>query len=53
MKTSVNSAKTALSSDEAISAYGPACSTIEGAPLSSKELRKIDAYLTSWVKTPG
>jgi hypothetical protein len=28
----------------AISAYGPARSTIKGAPLSSEELRKIDAY---------
>ena len=29
---------------EAISAYGPARSTIKGAPLSSEELNKIDAY---------
>jgi phosphoketolase len=28
----------------AISAYGPARSTIKGAPLSSEELQKIDAY---------
>ena len=28
----------------AISAYGPARSTIKGAPLSSDELREIDAY---------
>jgi len=28
----------------AISAYGAARSTVEGAPLSSEELRKIDAY---------
>src|SRR5215469_13600554 len=27
-----------------ISAYGPARSTIQGTPLSSEELRKIDAY---------
>jgi xylulose-5-phosphate/fructose-6-phosphate phosphoketolase len=44
MKTSVSSAKTSPSSDVAISAYGTARSTIEGAPLSSEELRKIDAY---------
>jgi xylulose-5-phosphate/fructose-6-phosphate phosphoketolase len=44
MKTSVSSAKTSPSSDVAISAYGKARSTIEGAPLSSEELRKIDAY---------
>ena len=31
-------------SDSAISAYGPARSTIEGTPLSSAELRNIDAY---------
>ena len=30
--------------DEKISAYGTARSTIKGAPLSSEELRKIDAY---------
>jgi xylulose-5-phosphate/fructose-6-phosphate phosphoketolase len=29
---------------ESISAYGPARSTIEGSPLDSEELRKIDAY---------
>ena len=29
---------------EAISAYGPARSTIKGAPLSAEELEKIDAY---------
>ena len=34
----------ALRSDSAISAYGPARSTIEGTPLSSTELRNIDAY---------
>lgn len=44
MKTSVSSSKRSLSSDEAISAYGTARSTVEGAPLSSEELRKIDAY---------
>jgi len=31
-------------SDVAISAYGTARSTVQGAPLSSEELRKIDAY---------
>jgi len=31
-------------SDVAISAYGTARSTVKGAPLSSDELRKIDAY---------
>jgi hypothetical protein len=30
-------------SDPAISAYGIACSTIKGAPLSPDELRKTDA----------
>jgi hypothetical protein len=30
--------------DEKISAYGQARATIKGAPLSSEELRKIDAY---------
>jgi xylulose-5-phosphate/fructose-6-phosphate phosphoketolase len=30
--------------DQRISAYGTARSTVEGAPLSSDELRKIDAY---------
>jgi xylulose-5-phosphate/fructose-6-phosphate phosphoketolase len=30
--------------DEKITAYGPARSTVRGAPLSSDELRKIDAY---------
>jgi XFP N-terminal domain len=33
-----------LRSDSAISAYGPARSTVEGTPLSPDELRKIDAY---------
>ena len=31
-------------SEVAISAYGTARSTVEGAPLSADELRKIDAY---------
>ena len=31
-------------SDSAISAYGPARSTVEGTPLSPAELRNIDAY---------
>ena len=30
--------------DEKITAYGPARATVKGAPLSSDELRKIDAY---------
>jgi xylulose-5-phosphate/fructose-6-phosphate phosphoketolase len=34
----------ALASDGKISAYGKARSTIEGAPLSAEELRKVDAY---------
>src|SRR5271166_1750747 len=34
----------ALRSDEAISAYGAARSTVEGAPLSPAELRNLDAY---------
>ena len=34
----------ALRSDGAISAYGPARSTVEGTPLSPTELRNIDAY---------
>ena len=34
----------ALRSDESISAYGRARSTIEGGPLSPAELRNIDAY---------
>jgi xylulose-5-phosphate/fructose-6-phosphate phosphoketolase len=33
-----------LHSDSAISAYGPARSTVEGTPLSRDDLRKIDAY---------
>jgi xylulose-5-phosphate/fructose-6-phosphate phosphoketolase len=32
------------STDEAISAYGPARATIKGAPLSPEELSRIDAY---------
>jgi xylulose-5-phosphate/fructose-6-phosphate phosphoketolase len=31
-------------SDETIIAYGPARSTVEGAPLSTDDLRRIDAY---------
>ena len=34
----------ALCSNEKISAYGSARSTIQGAPLSPDELRKVDAY---------
>ena len=34
----------ALASDDTISAYGKARSTIGGAPLSAEELRKVDAY---------
>jgi xylulose-5-phosphate/fructose-6-phosphate phosphoketolase len=30
--------------DESLSAYGPARSTIQGAPLNAEELRRIDAY---------
>ena len=33
-----------ISATKAISAYGPARSTIEGAPLNAKELENIDAY---------
>ena len=33
-----------IRADENISAYGPARATVKGAPLSSDELRKIDAY---------
>ena len=33
-----------IRNDESISAYGSARSTIKGSPLSSEELRKIDAY---------
>jgi hypothetical protein len=33
-----------LRSDEALSAYGTARSTVEESPLSPDELRKIDAY---------
>src|SRR5438477_5180820 len=33
-----------LRSDEAISPYGSARSTVEGTPLSPDELRKVDAY---------
>jgi xylulose-5-phosphate/fructose-6-phosphate phosphoketolase len=34
----------AVHGDESISAYGPARATVEGTPLSSEELRQIDAY---------
>ena len=34
----------AVSSDGSLSAYGPARSTISGVPLSTEELRDIDAY---------
>ncbi len=34
----------AVHGDESISAYGPARATVKGAPLSTDELRKIDAY---------
>jgi len=45
-RTMSTSAKTSqkVHADEKISAYGTARSTIKGAPLSSEELRKIDAY---------
>ncbi len=33
-----------LTTDQRISAYGPARSTVKGAPLSLNELRQIDAY---------
>ena len=33
-----------MSAHEAISAYGPARSTITGTPLSPEEVDKIDAY---------
>jgi xylulose-5-phosphate/fructose-6-phosphate phosphoketolase len=33
-----------IRSDEKLSAYGAARSTVKGSPLSSDELRKIDAY---------
>ena len=33
-----------LASDSSISAFGIARSTVEGAPLSAEELRKIHAY---------
>jgi xylulose-5-phosphate/fructose-6-phosphate phosphoketolase len=35
---------TAILGDEALSAYGPARSTIKGTPLTADELRKIEAY---------
>src|SRR5262245_11076545 len=34
----------AIDTDESISAYGAARSTVEGTPLSAEELRRIDAY---------
>jgi len=34
----------AAQGDESISAYGPARSTVKGTPLSTDELRRIDAY---------
>ena len=34
----------AVHGDESISAYGPARATVKGAPLSTDELRQIDAY---------
>jgi len=43
-----------VATDESISAYGAARSTIKGTPLSADELRRIDAYwraslyLTDW-----
>ncbi len=40
----LNSTHEASASDSALSAYGTARSTIESEPLSSDELRKIDAY---------
>ena len=33
-----------IRADEKLSAYGTARSTVKGSPLSSDELRKIDAY---------
>jgi len=36
--------KFSIITNVAISAYGTARSTVEGTPLSSEELRKIDAY---------
>jgi xylulose-5-phosphate/fructose-6-phosphate phosphoketolase len=46
MKTSARKSAEVLYGEKtsAISAYGPARSTIKGAPLTSDELRKIDAY---------
>src|SRR5271168_5119101 len=43
MRTPIRTHET-LRSDEAISAYGTARSTVEGTPLSPDELRKVDAY---------
>jgi xylulose-5-phosphate/fructose-6-phosphate phosphoketolase len=35
---------TAIQAEQSVSAYGPTRSTIQGTPLSTEELRKIDAY---------
>ena len=43
MSTSIRT-HDALRSDDAISAYGRARSTVEATPLAPDELRKIDAY---------
>ncbi len=43
MRTPIRTQET-FHSDDAISAYGTARSTVEGTPLSPDELRKIDAY---------
>jgi xylulose-5-phosphate/fructose-6-phosphate phosphoketolase len=44
MATSPSRTHETLRSDDAISAYGKARSTVEGAPLAPDELIKIDAY---------
>jgi xylulose-5-phosphate/fructose-6-phosphate phosphoketolase len=44
VKRALRTPKKEVSSDEAISAYGTARSTIKDAPLSRNELDKIDAY---------
>jgi xylulose-5-phosphate/fructose-6-phosphate phosphoketolase len=44
MTTATSPIPEALCSDGKISAYGSARSTIKGTPLSSEELRKVDAY---------
>jgi xylulose-5-phosphate/fructose-6-phosphate phosphoketolase len=43
MRTPTRTQET-LRSDDAISAYGTARSTVEGTPLTHDELRKLDAY---------